>query len=162
MRDFEPAVLERSPGVDRSAANPIVAGDVFEEPLVYPDESVVFGAGTFHRDEQNVPRGTGWTHYHYETGQLMLSERYRAGELLVSRWYRPDGSLITETRWHNGNGLGLYLHQNGSVRAIHQNRDGLAHGVGWYFDTNGQPEKLILFDRGVKTGEKLLGSDGTL
>jgi antitoxin component YwqK of YwqJK toxin-antitoxin module len=93
--------------------------------------------GTIRQDANGFIHGTGRWLYHYDTGPVMLEEHYRAGRLSFSRWFRPDGSLVAETRWQNGNGVGYYLRQDGTIRIKMEYRDERAHGPAVYYKEDG-------------------------
>src|SRR5579872_5926151 len=84
--------------------------------------------GPIRRDANGFTHGMGWRRYHYDAGSLMLEEHYVAGGLELSRWFRPDGTLIAETHWHHGDGIGYYLRQDGTIRVKMEFRDGRAEG----------------------------------
>lgn len=44
--------------------------------------------GTYFRDQNGVPYGTGWAYYYYESGEVMLEEKYVAGKGQYSRLLR--------------------------------------------------------------------------
>jgi len=67
----------------------------------------------------------------------MLEEHYTAGHLKLSRWFRPDGSLVGETRWQNGNGVGYYLRQDGTIRVKMEYRNERADGPAIYYKEDG-------------------------
>jgi len=104
--------------------------------------------GTFSRDKNGVPYGTGWTYYYYESGELMLEEKFVAGKGQYSRWFRPDGSVVAETNWVDESGVGYYLHEDGSIRARMLYVNGLAHGTAVYFDTDGSVIREVMFHEG--------------
>ena len=93
--------------------------------------------GTIRRDSSGFMHGSGWWRYHYDSGALKLEERYRAGRLSLSRWFRPDGSLIAETRWRKGDGVGYFLRDDGSVRSKMEFRNEKAHGQAVYYRDDG-------------------------
>ncbi len=104
--------------------------------------------GTFFRDENGNPYGTGWTYYYYESGELMLEEKFVAGKGQYSRWFRPDGSVVAETNWVDESGVGYYLREYGSIRARMLYVYGLAHGTAVYFDTDGSVIREVMFHEG--------------
>lgn len=63
--------------------------------------------------------GTGVVRHYYKAApaQPKLVERYSRGRLARSEWFKPDGTLILATDWtHDGQGWGLFLREDGSVR----------------------------------------------
>jgi len=44
--------------------------------------------GTYFRDQDGVRYGTGWAYYYYESGEVMLEEKYVAGKGQYSRLLR--------------------------------------------------------------------------
>lgn len=74
--------------------------------------------GTFYRDANGFPHGTGTATYNYDSGELMIRELYYCGLIYRSTWYRPDGTeiAIEEYDKHSG-GVGYYLRQDGSIRS---------------------------------------------
>ena len=93
--------------------------------------------GSIRQDANGFIHGSGKTLYRYDAGPVMLEEHYLAGRLKFSRWFRPDGTLIAETRWKNGNGVGYYLRQDGTVRFKCEHQGGLAHGLAVYYKEDG-------------------------
>ena len=109
--------------------------------------------GTYHRDEHGFAHGTGWAYYYYDTGDLMLEEKYVAGKGRYSRWFRPDGSVVAETNWEGESGVGYYLRQDGSIRAKMQYVNGLAHGTAAYFEKDGSVISEASFREGVEVSD---------
>ena len=109
--------------------------------------------GTYHRDENGFAHGTGWAYYYYDTGDLMLEEKYVAGKGQYSRWFRPDGSVVAETHWEDESGVGYYLRQDGSIRARMQYVNGFAHGTAVYFDKDGSVIREAVFREGVEVSD---------
>lgn len=109
--------------------------------------------GTFFRDQNGFPHGTGWTYYYYESGELMLEEKYVAGKGQCSRWFRPDGSVVAETNWVDESGVGYYLREDGSIRARMLYVNGVAHGTAVYFDTDGSVTRRVMFHEGHEVGD---------
>ena len=96
--------------------------------------------------------GTGWWSYHYDAGPLMLEEKYLAGKLRLSRWFRPDGSLVAETRWGHGDGVGYYLRQDGTIRVKMEHHNGMAHGQAVYCKEDGVTVDHLA---GYRDGQKI-------
>ncbi len=84
-------------------------------PALTRDGLPPHGRGTFARDENGFPSGTGWQAYLYPTGQVKLREAYVEGVLQRSIWYRPDGSIVATTDWQRGSGTGYELRDDGSI-----------------------------------------------
>ena len=112
--------------------------------------------GTFYRDENGVPHGTGWQRYWYESGGLKLEEYFVAGKPEKSRWLRPDGSLVAETDWDNGSGIGYYLREDGSIRARIEYVKGVAHGKGVYYNEDGSVNREVEFVSGKEVTNRTL------
>jgi antitoxin component YwqK of YwqJK toxin-antitoxin module len=79
-----------------------------------------------------------------------VAERYSRGRLVESTWYRPDGSIVAQTKWKNGSGLGYYLREDGSVSARMQYVDGVAHGQAVNYREDGSVERFAEFRDGVE------------
>ena len=54
--------------------------------------------GTYYRDSNGFPHGTGTTTYDYASGQRVKKEWYRGGLIYRAAWYRPDGTEIATIR----------------------------------------------------------------
>jgi antitoxin component YwqK of YwqJK toxin-antitoxin module len=107
--------------------------------------------GTLYFDVEGSPHGTGWKRYFYPNNALKLEEHYRAGQLRMSRWFRPDGTIIAETRWKDGNGLGYYLRDDGSVKTAMEYVHGLANGKATFFNKDGSVQRVAHFVDGKET-----------
>jgi len=84
---------------------------------------------------------------------LKLEEHYLAGRLRLSRWFRADGSLIAETHWHSGNGVGYFLRDDGSVRTKMEFRNEKAHGPAIHYEDDGVTvDHVAQFRNGQKVG----------
>ncbi|QEG40190.1 hypothetical protein UC8_21960 [Roseimaritima ulvae] len=102
--------------------------------------------GTYHKNENGFPRGTGVAEYHYDNGALMIRECYFRGLIYRSTWFTPDGEeFATETYDKATGGVGYYLRQDGTIRSIYTyeympdvNMYGNA-GNPVYYDTSGTP-----------------------
>jgi antitoxin component YwqK of YwqJK toxin-antitoxin module len=144
MRDMTPKQMNR--------ASNILA--ILTLALVVSGAALYFGGyvpGTIKKDSDGFIRGTGkWLH-HYKSGDVMLEEHYFAGRLQSSRWFRPDGSLVAETRWRSGDGVGFFLRQDGTIRAKMEFRNERAHGTATYFLDDGVTvERVAEFRDGVE------------
>lgn len=87
-----------------------------------------FVPGTVRKNPDGSYWGTGLVHYRYPSGRIKLEEKYLAGRLRLSRWYRPDGTLIAETEWNHGDGVGYFLRDDGTVRQMMEFKGERAHG----------------------------------
>lgn len=102
--------------------------------------------GTYHKNENGFPRGTGVAEYHYDDGSLMIREWYFRGLIYRSTWFTPDGrELATETYDKATGGVGYYLRQDGTIRSKYTyeympdvNMYGNA-GKPVYYDASGKP-----------------------
>jgi antitoxin component YwqK of YwqJK toxin-antitoxin module len=94
--------------------------------------------GTFYRDASGFPHGTGRHTYHYRAGNIQLVEEYFRGKLARSEWFKPDGSVVWKTEWHNEDGVGVYLREDGSIRRRMTYVHGLAHGPCTYYGADGR------------------------
>lgn len=102
--------------------------------------------GTYHKNENGFPRGTGVAEYRYDNGSLMLREWYYRGLIYRSTWFTPDGrEIATETFTKASGGVGYYLRQDGTIRSKYTyeympdiNMNGNVGGQ-VYYDTAGQP-----------------------
>ncbi len=74
--------------------------------------------GTYYKDEDGFPKGTGQAEYHYDSGELMIREWYFRGLIYRATWFTPDGQEIaTETYDKKSGGVGYYLRQDGTIRS---------------------------------------------
>ena len=105
-------------------------------------------------DAQGVARGTGERTYTYKSGATQLREEYVRGELVRSRWFKPDGALVQETKWIDGTGEGIYLREDGSVRARVPYVDGVADGEATNYDEAGRPVEVVTYRRGRRVSER--------
>lgn len=92
---------------------------------------------TLYRDENGLMHGTGWERYHYASGAVKLEEYYTMGRLDISRWLHPDGSVVAETHWRDGVGVGYSLREDGSIRVAIEYQNYLAHGRAVYYNEDG-------------------------
>ena len=93
--------------------------------------------GTLRFDETGAAHGSGWKTYRYSNGRPKVEEYFVAGVLRFSRWRRPDGSVVDQTTWRRGTGTGYFLRDDGSVRAVLADVDGVAVATA-YYDAGGQ------------------------
>lgn len=107
------------------------------------------GPGSFHRDSRGFPRGTGWTTYGYgESGPVKLKEAYVDGQLVWSEWYRPDGTTVARTQWVDGNGVGFYLYDDGTIKAKMPYRHGVAEGKATFYRPDGSVDRNVEYHQG--------------
>ena len=106
--------------------------------------------GTLYFHDSGFPHGSGRKAYYYATGALKLEECYTAGQLQKSRWHRPDGTLLHETKWIAGSGVGYYLRDNGTVKSKIEHVNGLAHGDAVYYDEQDKIERITPYREGVQ------------
>src|SRR6267378_115361 len=73
--------------------------------------------GTFYRDANGYPHGTGIEHAYYRSGQLRNRTWHRAGIPTRQAWYRPDGTAVADNTVDiQGGGDELYLREDGSIK----------------------------------------------
>ena len=102
--------------------------------------------GTYYRNENGFPRGTGVAEWHYDDGTLMIREWYYRGLIYQSTWFTPDGrEVATEQYDKSSGGVGYYLRQDGTIRSKYTyeympdiNMYGNAGGA-VYYDALGRP-----------------------
>lgn len=104
--------------------------------------------GTLRQDRNGFPHGTGTMRFYYDSGALMLVERFKAGIAVEHTWYKPDGSVVASTKTPNGTGVGYYLRQDGSIRMKMEYVDGLAHGPPVYYDRDGSVHRRVIYKNG--------------
>ena len=105
-------------------------------------------------DAQGAAHGTGARVYTYKSGAVQLREDYVDGKLVRSRWFKPDGSLVQQTNWDDGNGEGIYLREDGSIRRRMQYANGLADGPALEYDTAGNVVNVVQYRAGKPAGRK--------
>jgi antitoxin component YwqK of YwqJK toxin-antitoxin module len=108
--------------------------------------------GTLHFTDDG-PRGTGTERYDYPTRALKLREVYFRGRLQTSEWYKPDGTLIQKTTWVDGDGEGLYLRNDGSIRSRMMYVHGIAEGKTTYY----APDGTVVGEAVFKDGSRVSG-----
>lgn len=104
-------------------------------------------------DAHGVAHGTGAKVYGYKSGVPQLREEYVDGKLVRSRWFKPDGTLVQETKWANGSGQGIYLREDGSIRARMQYVNGVAEGEAKEYDKAGNVTKVQQYRGGKRVSE---------
>jgi hypothetical protein len=111
--------------------------------------------GTYHRNSQGFPRGTGERAYYYECGALMAEEWYRAGILTKATWYRPDGSTLGTERFDVATGGVFYsLRENGNIKCrmpcsySPADRMFMAEGTVTYYAPDGRVERVVEYRNG--------------
>jgi antitoxin component YwqK of YwqJK toxin-antitoxin module len=109
---------------------------------------------TLYFDDLGWPHGTGIKRYVYESGKLKIAESYLAGNLQTSRWYRPDGSLVEQTRWKSGTGIGICLRDDGTIESRYEYVNGVANGLATYYAEDGSVERVASFRDGVKVTDE--------
>jgi antitoxin component YwqK of YwqJK toxin-antitoxin module len=115
--------------------------------------------GTFYFDANGLPQGTGTTTYDYDSGQLMLKERYFGGLIYRATWYRPDGTEIaTEEFNRKTGGIGYYLRQDGSIKSkctyTYSPSDHMyvANGDVTFYNADGSIERTVRYEDGREVG----------
>ena len=100
--------------------------------------------GTFYRDGNGFPHGTGQTDYLYNDGSLMVREWYYRGLIYRATWFEPNGrEIATETYDKRSGGIGYYLRPDGSLKSKHvykyspEDKSYVAVGPPVYYDLNG-------------------------
>ena len=104
-------------------------------------------------DARGYAHGTGERIYKYHTGSPQLKEDYVDGKVTRSRWFKPDGSLIQETVWKDGTGDGIYLREDGSIRARMHYVNGIAEGEAKTYDPAGNVTKVETYSHGKPIGQ---------
>jgi hypothetical protein len=99
-------------------------------------------------DAHGFAHGTGERIYKYHAGPPQLKEDYVDGKVTRSRWFKPNGSLIQETVWKDGTGEGIYLREDGSIRARMHYANGVAEGEATTYDPAGNVVKVERYSRG--------------
>jgi len=102
--------------------------------------------GTYHKDPNGFPHGTGQAEYQYDDGSLMIREWYFRGLIYKATWFKPDGTEIaTETYDKASGGIGYYLRQDGTIKSKYtyeyspEDRLYVNAGFPVYYDRNGNP-----------------------
>jgi len=114
-------------------------------------------AQPLHFGPNGFPRGTGWRTYESARGTVSLRDYYKCGKLEKSLWYKPDGTVIREESWADGSGTGLYLYDDGSIKAAMPYVRGKAHGFAIYWNRDGTMREVVQYHRGEKVGESAPG-----
>jgi antitoxin component YwqK of YwqJK toxin-antitoxin module len=104
-------------------------------------------------DAQGVAHGTGERVHSYKSGAVQLREGYVDGKLVLSRWFKPDGTLVQETKWNNGNGEAIHLREDGSIRTRMQYVAGVAEGEAREYDASGNVTKVVQYRGGQRVSE---------
>ena len=112
------------------------------------------GTNELYFDENGFPHGTGWKEYHYKSGKVMLKEYYEDGQLEHSIWMKPDGTVLREEDWQNQAGTGIYLREDGSIKAAIPYVNNLAHGMAVYYKPDGSIDRVVEFVRGSEKGNE--------
>ncbi|NOX58637.1 MAG: hypothetical protein GXP29_07235 [Planctomycetes bacterium] len=110
--------------------------------------------GTLYFDSSGMAHGTGTRTYFYSSGGIKLEDRFIAGKLVEETWYKPDGSVLANEKFINGDGVGFYLRDDGSIRVKMTYVNGIAEGPATYFSTNGDVSQTVMFVGGQKVGGK--------
>jgi len=112
--------------------------------------------GTYYRDSDGFPHGTGTTEYNYDASQLMLKEWYRGGLIYRATWYRPDGTEVATAEYDKkAGGVGYYLRQDGSIKSKYSytysptDHVYFADGPATFFRVDGIVEKIVNYENGV-------------
>jgi hypothetical protein len=102
--------------------------------------------GTYYRDGNGFPHGTGQAECLYDDGSLMIREWYSRGLIYKATWFKPDGTEIaTETYDKASGGIGYYLRQDGSIKSKYtyeyspDDQLYVSAGVPVYYDRKGNP-----------------------
>ncbi len=112
--------------------------------------------GTFFRDSNGFPHGTGRAMYKYRAGGIQLVEDYSRGKLVRSEWFKPDGASIHVTNWNKESGVGLYLREDGSIRKRMFYVAGVADGPVIYYAEDGT---TVIGEAVFKGGVRISGYD---
>ncbi len=113
--------------------------------------------GTFRRDGNGFPHGTGVDRHFYSTGELQIEDRYDRGLMTSSTWYRRDGSEIAScTYTKEKGGVSYYLGETGKIWCktpykYSQARGGyVADGEAEYYNPDGSISRKSIFRDGVE------------
>lgn len=120
---------------------------------------VLPGIVPLHQDSSGQFHGTGMKTYHYESGAVVLEEQYRRGDLVHSKWFRPDGSMLRETKWQNGDGVGYFLFQDGTIRVQMSFSNHIADGEAIYFNEDGTEKRRAMFRAGQEVETEANGTE---
>ena len=116
--------------------------------------------GTFYRDQQGFPHGTGTARYYYGSGAPKSAEWHVAGVVRRVTLYRPDGSEIITTSFDKTHGgIGYFVTEDGTIimkapcKYDPSSRQFLAHGEAVVYDEDGNVVKTVRYQDGVEIGE---------
>jgi antitoxin component YwqK of YwqJK toxin-antitoxin module len=112
--------------------------------------------GTYYRDSNGLPHGTGRHTYRYRAGSVQLIEDYRRGRLTRSEWFMPGGASIMVTDWNGGTGVGIYLREDGTIRTRMTYSNEVANGPATYYAEDG---KTVIGEATFKDGVRISGYD---
>jgi antitoxin component YwqK of YwqJK toxin-antitoxin module len=113
----------------------------------------VFGylPGSIRKEPDGSHSGTGPVVFRYPNGAVKLEDHYQAGRLKRSVWFRPDGGIVAETIWKNGDGDWYQLREDGTIRTKMEMRNQKAHGTAIYYKEDGKTaDRMAEFRNGVK------------
>jgi hypothetical protein len=117
--------------------------------------------GTLYFDSSGRAHGTGLKQYFYDSGKLMIDEKYSSGEMTRSVWYRPDGSVVADVKVpaKTESFVGYYLNQNGTIKVKMTyrfksiDRTWVADGPCEKFDADGNPIGIETYRDGKLVSE---------
>ena len=73
--------------------------------------------------------------------------------IVRSDWYCPNGELVFSAIYTDGNGLELYLDEDGNIEKVVPVRGFVAEGRGVYLEKDGRPLRVIEFRNGIAVHE---------
>ncbi len=99
--------------------------------------------------------GTGTRTYYYKRPPkpVQLIEYYHAGTLTRSEWFDLQGKLVWSLDWKDGDGWGVYMRQDGTIRIKVLYDNGVndnSPGTKIYLDPSGNEVSKEQFDEGEK------------
>lgn len=109
--------------------------------------------GTLRIQRDGKAWGTGTRVYYYKRPPkpVQLIEYYHAGTFKRSEWFDPKGNLVWSVDWNNGDGWGVYMRQDGTIKVKVLYEDGVnSSGTKVYFDPSGTEVSKEQFDEGEK------------
>jgi hypothetical protein len=106
--------------------------------------------GTLYIDDAGVLRGSGTKTYNYPNGSPRIAEKYVAGFLRSTKWYRSDGTLVVESKWHEGSGDTYVIDDDGTILAKIGVIAGVPEGEATFYKRDGTIARKTFFRGGVE------------
>ncbi len=97
--------------------------------------------------------GTGTRTYYYKRPPkpVQLIEYYHAGTFKRSEWFDLKGNLVWSVDWSDGDGWGVYMRQDGTIKVKVLYEKGVnSSGTKVFFDPSGNEVSKEQFDEGEK------------